>query len=130
FASRTQPFTQSGNAVSYAGSDGVSQLQISANQRISGGDAGDAVFMSIPAGNGTFTTAANAANTGSGSIDGGSVVDLSQWTPDTYTIAFTSATQYQVTDSSGNVVTSGNYTNGSTIQFQGIAVTVNGSPAA
>lgn len=140
YASRTQPFTQAGNAVSYAGSEGVSQLQVSANQRISGGDAGDAVFMNIPAGNGTFTTAAGAANAGSGSIDGGSVVNPSQWTPDTYTIEFTSPTQYEVTDGSGNPVAlgtdgsgnpiySGTYTSGDTIQFKGIAVTVNGSPA-
>ncbi|HXS28075.1 MAG TPA: flagellar hook-associated protein FlgL [Steroidobacteraceae bacterium] len=129
YASQTQAFTLSGNAVSYTGSDGVSQLQISANQRISGSDAGDAVFMSIPAGNGTFTTAAAAANTGSGSIDGGSVVDPSQWTPDTYTIAFTSPTQYQVTNSGGGVVASGTYTSGDAIQFQGIEVTVSGTPS-
>jgi len=130
YASQTQPFTQAGNAVGYAGSDGVNQLQISANQRISGGDAGDAVFMNIPGGNGTFTTAAAAANTGSGSIDGGSVVNASQWTPDTYTIAFTSPTQYQVTDSGGNLVASGAYASGDTIQFKGIGVTVSGTPAA
>jgi flagellar hook-associated protein 3 FlgL len=130
YASQTQPFTQAGNAVAYAGSDGVSQLQVSANQRISGGDTGEAVFMNIPAGNGTFTTSAGAANTGSGSIDGGSVVDPSQWTPDTYTIAFASPTQYQVTDSGGNVVASGAYTSGDTIQFKGIEVTVSGTPAA
>ncbi len=130
YASQTQPFAQSGGAVSYAGSDGVSQLQISANQRISGGDAGDAVFMNIPGGNGTFTTAAAATNTGSGSIDGGSVVDASQWTPDTYTVTFTSPTQYQVTDSSANVVASGAYTSGDAISFKGIEVTVSGAPAA
>jgi len=130
FASQTQPFTQAGNSVAYAGSNGVSQLQVSANQRISGGDTGNAVFMNIPAGNGTFTTAAGAANTGNGSIDGGSVVNPSQWTPDTYTITFTSPTQYQVTDSGGNVVGSGAYTSGDTIQFKGVEVTVSGNPAA
>ncbi len=130
YASQTQPFAQAGNAVAYAGSDGVSQLQISANQRISGGDAGSAVFMNIPAGNGTFTTATGAANTGSGSIDGGSVVNPSQWTADTYTTTFTSPTQYQVTDSGANVVASGLYTSGDTIQFRGVEVTISGNPAA
>ncbi|MGH8259944.1 MAG: flagellar hook-associated protein FlgL [Steroidobacteraceae bacterium] len=130
YAAGTQPFTQTGNAVAYGGSDGVSQIQISANQLVSGGDTGDGVFMNIPAGNGTFTTAAAAGNTGTGSIDGGSVTDLSQWTPDTYTIAFTSPTQYQVTDSLGNPVVSGAYSGGGEIAFKGIEVAVSGSPAA
>lgn len=140
YAAGTQPFTQAGNSVAYIGSDGVSQVQISANQRISAGDAGDSVFMSIPAGNGTFTTAAGAANAGSGSIDGGSVTDPSQWTPGTYTIDFTSPTQYQVTDSSGNPVQvgtdgsgnpiyTGTYTSGSAITFEGVKVAVSGAPA-
>lgn len=141
YASQTQPFAQSGSTIAYAGSEGVSQLQISANQRLSGGDTGDAVFMNIPAGNGTFTTAAGAANTGSGSIDAGSLVNPSQWTPDTYTITFSSPTQYQVldgsgnpvqlgTDSSGNPIYTGTYTSGDAMAFKGIKVTVSGSPAA
>src|SRR6185312_8433222 len=71
YASSTRPFAQSGNSVSYAGSDQVSQVQISENQRISAGDTGSSVFMSLPAGNGTFTTAAGGSNTGSASIGPG-----------------------------------------------------------
>ena len=37
---------------------------------------------------------------------------------------------YQVTDSGGNVVTSGTYKDGDTISFNGAQVTVNGNPAA
>ena len=91
YAASTQPFAQSGNSVSYAGADQVSQVQISANQRISAGDTGSSVFMNIPAGNGTFTTAAGAANTGTASIGPGTVTNPAQWVPDTYTITFTDA---------------------------------------
>lgn len=142
YAAGTRPFAQSGDSVSYGGAQGVSQIQITANQRISGGDSGDGVFMNIPAGNGTFTTSAATANTGSGSIDAGSVTNSSQWTGDAYTIAFTSADQYQITDtttgqpvalgtdSGGNPVYSASFESGDTISFQGIQVTVNGAPAA
>ncbi|MGB6451263.1 MAG: flagellar hook-associated protein FlgL [Steroidobacteraceae bacterium] len=129
-ASGTQPFAQSASSVTYSGSDAVSQIEIAPGQFISSGDAGSSVFMNIPTGNGSFTTAAGATNTGTGSIDPGTVTDPSLWASDsgTYTISFTSPTQYQVTDSDDNVVTSGAYTSGSAIAFDGIEVTVNGTP--
>jgi flagellar hook-associated protein 3 FlgL len=129
-ASGTQPFARTGASVSYQGDSQVNQVQIAPDQSISAGDAGDAVFMNIPAGNGTFTTGAAAANTGSGSIDAGSVTNAAAWVPDTYTIAFTSPTQYQVTNSAGTVVASGAYTSDTAIAFNGIQTTVSGAPAA
>ena len=130
YASSAQPFAQAGNAVSYVGADAVNQIQISANQRISAGDTGASVFMNNPAGNGTFTTAAGASNTGTGSIDAGSVTSPAAWVAGTYTISFTSPTAYQVTNSADAVVTSGTYTSPGTIAFDGVQVTVSGAPAA
>ena len=135
YAAGTQPFAQNGNAVTYSGANEVSQVQLSAEQSISTGDAGSSVFMNIPAGNGTFTTTAASANTGTASIGAGTVTDPSQWVPDTYTIAFSSATQYTVTDQkTGAVVTSGTLSSTSsapnTIAFNGIQITLNGAPSA
>jgi flagellar hook-associated protein 3 FlgL len=130
YASSAQPFAQSGNSVSYSGADAVNQVQISADQRISAGDTGAAVFMNNPAGNGTFTTAAASTNTGTGSIDAGSVTSPSAWVPGTYTITFTSPTAYQVTNSADAVVTSGTYSSPGTIAFDGVQTTVSGTPAA
>ena len=131
-ASSTQPFSQNGNSVSYAGADQVNQVQISENQRISAGDTGSSVFMNLPAGNGTFTTATGAANAGTAWIGPGTVTNPSQWVPDTYTITFTDPTDYTVTNSSGTTVTSGAYdpTAGGTVSFNGIQVTLSGSPAS
>ncbi len=129
-ASGTQPFVRNGASVAYQGNNQVNQVQISADQSVSAGDAGNSVFMSIPAGNGTFTTAVAAGNTGSGSIDTGSVVNPAAWVPGTYTISFSSPTQYQVTDGAGAVVSSGTYTSGNAIAFNGVQVTVSGAPAA
>lgn len=128
--SGSQPFVANGNSVSYLGSDQVNQVQIAPDQSISAGDAGSTVFMNVAAGNGTFTTAVGANNTGTASIDTGSVTDPSAWVPDTYTISFTSPSDYQVTNSAGAVVASGAYTSGNAIEFEGIEVTVSGTPAA
>ncbi len=129
-ASGTQPFAQSGNTVTYSGAIAVHQVQIAPNQRISGADTGATVFMNIPAGNGTFTTAAAAANTGTASIGTGTVTNPGAWVPDTYSISFTSPTQYQVTNSGGTVVTSGTFADGDSISFNGVQVAITGTPAA
>jgi len=128
-ANGTLPFTQSGSTVSYNGSGTVIQVQISENQSLSAGDTGATAFMSIPSGNGTFVTAAGAANTGTAAISPGTLKNPSQWVPDTYTISFTGPTDYQVADSSGNVVASGTYAEGDTISFNGAQVSVSGNPA-
>jgi len=130
YANSTVPFTQSGSTVSYNGASAAIQVQVGENQSISTGDTGATAFMNIPAGNGTFVTAAGAGNTGTASISPGTIKDLSQWVPDAYTLSFTTPTDYQVTDSSGNVVTSGTYTDGDTISFNGAQVGVSGTPAA
>jgi len=130
-ASGTIPFSQSGNTVSYLGSSAVSQVQIGPNQRISSGDTGATVFMNIPAGNGTFTTSGALTNTGTGSIGVGTVATPGAWVPDTYTISFTSPTDYSITNSAGAVVTTGTaFQDGDAISFNGIQVPITGTPAA
>ena len=134
YASGTQPFSQSGNSVSYAGAEQTSQIQVSESLRVSGGDTGSSVFMNTPTGNGTFTTAAGSGNTGTASIGPGTVTNASQWnaTPDTFSISFTDPTHYTVTDTTTNTpVTTGTYdsTTGGTIAFNGIQVTLSGAPA-
>jgi flagellar hook-associated protein 3 FlgL len=133
YAAQTQPFASdsSGN-VSYQGDSGNRLIQISANQSVPDSDTGASAFMNVAAGNGTFTTAASASNSGSGIIDSGSVVDSTQWVPDNYTLSFTSPTNYQIVDNTtgATVVPSGTYTDGTAIQFQGVQVTVSGTPAA
>ena len=133
YADMTQPFGQnSGNSgtVTYAGTQGVRQIQVGASQFVSAGDAGDAVFMNIPAGNGTFTTAVVGTNTGTASIDAGSVTNSAAWVPDTYTISFSSPTAYTIKNSANTVVASGTFASGQTIAFQGVQVTLSGTPAA
>ena len=75
-------------------------------------------------------TGASAGNTGTGTISAATITNPASWVPDTYTLAFTTPTEYQVTNSGGTVVASGSYTSGQPITFAGAQVTVQGSPAA
>lgn len=129
YAEGTRPFTPTAGGVAYNGAQSVRQIQISLSRLVPAGDTGDAVFMNVPGGNGTFKTAAGAANTGNGSIDGGAVINAAAWVPDTYTISFTSPTQYQVTNSASTVVASGSLMSGQAIAFNGVQVSISGNPA-
>lgn len=130
-ASGTVPFSQAGSTVNYSGASLVNQIQIGPNQRISAGDSGATVFMNIPAGNGTFTTAGAPTNTGTGSIGVGTVATPTAWVPDTYTIAFTTPTDYTITNSGGTVVSTGTgFKDGDSIAFNGVQIPITGTPAA
>jgi len=133
YATQTQPFaTDSSGNVSYQGDSGTRLIPITANQSVADSDTGATAFMAVPAGNGTFTTAAAASNTGSANIDTGSVLNSTQWVPDPYTLTFNTPTSYQIVDNTTGttVVANGAYTSGSAIQFQGVEVTLTGTPAA
>lgn len=129
YSVRTQPFVQDATGVQYRGDQGQRLLQIGEGRQIADGDSGAHVFQMIRNGNGTFTTAANPANTGTGVIDEGSVFDPSALTTDTYTVNFVTATDYEVVNSSAVVVASGTYADGDVISFDGIQISISGQPA-
>ncbi|MFL6547836.1 MAG: flagellar hook-associated protein FlgL, partial [Povalibacter sp.] len=133
FSTLTRPFAgASSGTVVYSGDQGARLLQVGPTQRIADSHSGFDVFMNVPEGNGTFITAATAANTGSGAISVGSVSDPNAWVPDNYTLSFTSATDWEITDTATptpNVVANGTYTSGSPITFNGVQFVVTGSPA-
>lgn len=128
--SNTTPFAQSGGGVVYQGDQGALALQVSGSRQMPVTESGNALFMQINEGNGTFVTAPGGSNTGTGVIDGGTVLDASAWVADTYTLTFTpSASNYELRNSGGALVTSGAYTSGSAISFNGVQFSVNGAPA-
>jgi flagellar hook-associated protein 3 FlgL len=130
YSTSTQPFAQANGSISYAGDQGSRALQIGPTQTIADSDSGFDLFMNIQEGNGTFVLGGSTGNTGTGVLGAGTVIDASAWTPDDYTMTFTSATgDYQIVDSSANVVATGTYTAGSSIQFNGIQFDMTGTPA-
>jgi flagellar hook-associated protein 3 FlgL len=130
YQTQSQPFVLSGDTVSYKGDQGVRLIQTGPTQRVADSHSGFDVFMSIIEGNGTFVTAADPANTGSGMIDAGHVINPNAWIADTYTLTFTSPTDWEVTDSNGDPVANGTYSSPGTIEFLGVQVTLSGAPAA
>ncbi|MGI4848614.1 MAG: flagellar hook-associated protein FlgL [Janthinobacterium lividum] len=130
----TQPFTQTDTGASYSGDQGQRMVQVGESRFMALNDSGSAVFENADTGNGTFTTAAGAANTGSGVAQLGSVTDSTQVTKDTYSINFHKTgdvTTYDVVDAtSGAAVSTGTaFKDGDTIAFAGVQFDIKGAPA-
>lgn len=125
----TQPIAKSGSAYSYQGDQGQRFIQIAEGRQIADGDTGDAIFFRIANGNGQFSSAAAAVNTGTGILGAGSVIDATQYDGDDYTVNFTGPGTYEVLDSSAAVVASGSFQPGDSIAFRGIELSIDGQPA-
>jgi len=134
FATATQPFVETAAGVVYNGDGGRRTMEVGPSRDLAISESGDRVFMRIPNGNGTFVASAAPANTGSGVITPGSVVDPTALTGDSYRIQFSVAagvTTYDVIDvTTSTTLSSGNaYTSGTAITVAGMQVRVDGPPA-
>ena len=132
FQGSTQPFVNTPTGVQYQGDDGQRLIQVSANRQLAASDSGADVFMRIKNGNGTFITQAAPANTGNGIASQGNVVNPLALTGNSYQVTFTSATTYDVTNTTTlAVVSSGNnYVSGQAINFDGMQFDIQGAPAS
>lgn len=138
YQSTVQPFTSTAAGVVYNGDQGQRQLQVSTSRQLALNESGDAIFERIKTGNGTFTTAAAASNTG-GSIAGpGSVTNAALLTGHNYAIDFTvtgGATSFKAYDltidpsKATPLPASGPYTAGQSIAFDGLQFDISGTPA-
>ena len=141
----TTPFVTNSDtgAVTYAGNDQQSFTAIGTGLQVVNGDPGSSIFMNLAAGNGSFVASANSSNTGTLVVGANSVTDTNAWSaatasgPINDTITFGANGTYAVTDSSGNPVTdssgnpiTGTYQDGGSISFDGISVTMSGTPSA
>ncbi len=133
FQGKTQPFsvTASG-AYAYNGDQGRRYLQVGPARQIAVGDPGSTVFQAIRNGNGTFVTAHNSGNAGTGVISPGAVSGT--FVSDTYTLSFTQVLStdpitYTVTGAVSGVVASGTFSSGAAISFNGAQISVSGTPA-
>ncbi len=126
----TVAVTSTGSTFTYNGDQGQSFVQIGEGRRVADGDSGAAVFFAIRDGNGTFSTAAAGANTGTGLLAAGSLVNPSLWVQDQYTVRFIDESNYEVLDSSAAVVTTSAFQPGDNVTFNGIEFSLNGQPAA
>ncbi|MGH8157254.1 MAG: flagellar hook-associated protein FlgL [Rhodanobacter sp.] len=140
----TTPFVKNGDgSVSYTGNDAQLMTSIGSGLQIYAGDAGSAVFMNVPSGNGSFTASAGSTNTGTLVVGANTVSNPAAWSGASaasgggYTISFDAGGNWTasdahgdpVLDSSGNPV-GGTYQDGGSISFNGMSVTLSGTPAA
>jgi flagellar hook-associated protein 3 FlgL len=98
---------------------------------------GDAIWMRVPPGNGSFTVSLGAGNTGAVRTDMGEVTNLSAVTGDAYQIAFADVggqMQYSITNTTTGLPVAGQtgmpYQAGQTISFDGLSLTLQDGPAA
>ncbi len=130
FSELTRPFTETSAGVVYNGDQGQRRLQVGAERLVAVTDSGVNVFQRIPNGNGTIVLSAAAANTGTGVMGAGSVTDPGAYVPDTYTVTFTTPTDWEVTDGSAAVIATGTHTSGQAIAFGGVQFQLDGSAEA
>jgi len=125
------PFVDGSSGVSYRGAGG--QTEVQAGDLLPMTHDGAAAWLSARSGNGVFVTAAAAGNGSGAWIDAGSVVDPSALTGDDYRIDFTVAagvTTYSVLrNGAATAQLNLPYVAGQAIEFDGMAVTVQGAPA-
>ncbi|CAH0300099.1 Flagellar hook-associated protein 3 [Massilia sp. Bi118] len=138
YKSTTQPFSQTPTGAAYQGDQGQRTLQVGSSRKMATSETGSAIFEAIPTGNGKFTTAAAATNTGAGIVSPGSVVDSTAYTGHDYAIKFAvtgtpAVTTYTVTDNTASpptdVLANQPYTEGATIAFGGMSMDIKGVPA-
>ncbi|OIQ85396.1 flagellar hook-associated protein 3 [mine drainage metagenome] len=150
YKGNTQPFTPSASGAQYNGDQGQRMVQISASQQVAISSSGAGVFQLIKNGNGTFATGAANANTGTGVVSPGVVVDTALWNASTNSRDFSlkfdvtaGVTTYDVVDNvSGNSLLTGapaaaagpytgTFTSGGniTLPTTGAQLTITGQPA-
>lgn len=125
------PFLDAAGGVQYVGARG--ETSAGGPEGLPMTMDGAAVWMSAPTGNGVFETRSLASN-GSAWIDAGRVTDPAAVTGSTYRLQFATAgggTTYSLLkDGAPTALTNIAFVSGQAIQFDGMAVTVNGAPTA
>ena len=127
---QAQPVSRMGSTFSYNGDQGQRLIQIGEGRAVADGDSGASIFFQVRTGNGVFTVVPGAANSGTGVIGPSSVTNPTLYDQDQYTVSFLDPANYEVRDSGGGLVSSGNFSPGDNIAFRGIELSINGQPAA
>jgi len=129
----TQAFTTDpAGSVVYNGDQTTRDIKISEFRSVTEGFTGFDAFTSIRNGNGTYVTELDPANTGTGRMVPGGVIDKAAYQAHDFRISFTSPTSYDVIDDTAGatVLAAQPYTDGAAITFNGIQLSLYGAPAA
>ncbi len=142
-SSASVPFVKNPDgSVSYAGNSGQPRAAIAAGLSVPTGESGSAIFMDVAAGNGRFVASAGAGNAGTLVVGKNAVSDPAAFAAGLaanggYTLTFSGSGNWSALDSSGtpaldaggNPIT-GTYTAGGSISFNGLTLSLDGTPQA
>jgi flagellar hook-associated protein 3 FlgL len=130
FQSNTTPFSQSAGGIVYAGDTGTRGVLVANGLAIQSNADGQSLFMQVPKGNGTFSTGVAATNTGNAKIDTGTVTSTTALTGQNYEIRLTGPANIDVVNTTTNtLVKSQAYVPGQAISFDGMQMTLTGTPS-
>lgn len=118
--------------IGYRGDQTSRELTVSSSIRIQTTMSGSHVFESISSGNGRFAVSAAQTNTGTALASQATVTDSTALVATSYSISFTSDTTFDVVDdgSGTNVLVNQVYNEGVAFSFEGLELSVSGTPAA
>ncbi|KAF1017196.1 MAG: Flagellar hook-associated protein 3 [Stenotrophomonas maltophilia] len=124
------PFSQVNGKIVYSGDQTHRQVEVGPDTYVKDALLGSEIFLRIPTGDGTVDGSAAAGNTGKAVLtnitrDGGG-----GWNGQPFSVRFTSATQYEVVDGTGNVTGTGTMKAGDDLVINGVRLQVAGEPAA
>lgn len=131
FNARTPAYVKSGDGYVYQGDQGERYLQVSEDTQIAVRNSGEDIFRGALNGDGRFILVTPEANQGNALVK---MSSTSSATLDDYTLTFSaeenSALAYEVVDSEGNSLSTGNYESGAAITFNGITLEISGGPVS
>lgn len=126
------PFVTGAAGIEYQGDDGRRDVQVGLSRMMTVTANGADLFARVRSGNGVFDAAAAAGNSGTATVNVGTVADASALDGQRYQLVFHAGASntYDVLDASGKVVSAGQpYVAGSDITVAGMRVQVSGTPA-
>lgn len=129
--SQGAPFVEAPQGVEFRGNPG--QAQAVSGEPLPTAVDGQQAFLGSPTGNGVFVTAAGVPNSGGAWIDPGNVVDPAAVTTSSYAVIFSgsgSSLSYTVQKDGAALGPAQTYASGQAIVFDGMSVTVKGTPVA
>jgi flagellar hook-associated protein 3 FlgL len=132
YSSSTAPYTETPGGATYNGDQGQRTVQVDTAQNVALSDVGSNIFGNIATSTSSFFGTVNANNTSTATFSAGTVSNAAALTGNNYSINFTSASSYNVTNTTtgATVSTANTYTSGSPITFDGISISVSDGTTA